>query len=283
MIDPTMDLSPYKLLILGDDIPVDKDLQKKIQTFADNGGKVLMTGSSGLCKKDGFVFDIGAKWIGTSMNYGGDFVLPTDDLQASFVSDPLFMYQPAEKIQLQDGTSLGQVYEPYFQRTRTKFFGHVNAPSKPEPEKHVAGVQKGNFTYFAFPIFKCFQEVGALAVIEIIENLINKALGEDRIIKTNMPHGGRLTVRHQQTHNRDIVYLLYATPVARGQFRGKTIQPIHDLVPLHDTTVDMRVTSDVKSVKLIPCGTAVDYTQKGDSIHFTVDKFSICQMVEIQY
>ena len=63
---------------------------------------------------------------------------------------------PAEKIRVTDGTSLGEVFEPYFDRAPRHFSGHVNAASKPDASGFAAGVQKGGFTYLSFPIFSCY-------------------------------------------------------------------------------------------------------------------------------
>ena len=92
--------------------------------FVAVGGKVLLTGKSGIDHESGFVFDVGAEWNGTSDNRGGDDVLPVASLRADFVNDPLFMYQPAEKITLTDGASLGE-------RRRALFRPHAAAFLRP--------------------------------------------------------------------------------------------------------------------------------------------------------
>ena len=129
-------------------------------------------------------------------NRGGDYVLPVASLRADFVNDPLFMYQPAEKIRLTDGTSLGEVYEPYFDRTPRHFSGHINTPSKPDASAFAAGSSKGSFTYFAFPIFSCYHQVGSVAMLEIAEKLIANSLGGKRLVTTSLAarrprHGSR--------------------------------------------------------------------------------------------
>jgi len=49
---------------------------------------------SGIDPNAGFVLDVGGVWEGTSPNTQGDYLLPTPELQASFVQDPLFMCLP---------------------------------------------------------------------------------------------------------------------------------------------------------------------------------------------
>jgi hypothetical protein len=214
---------------------------------------------------------------------GGDYLLPIEALRADGVNDPLFMYQPSELISVTDGASLGQVYEPYFDRRPQHFSGHVNAASKPDASAYAAGVAKGGFTYLAHPIFSCYHQAGAVAMLEIAEKAIRQALGEDRLVTTNLPRAGRVTVRHQAAGKRDIVHLLHATPALRGNLHGKNVQPIQDLLTLHDIAVTLRASGQVTTVKLVPEGTELRFTQSGDSIGFTVPTVRGHQMVEVAY
>ena len=90
VIDMDSDLDCCKLVILPDLIEVDDALKSRIDAYVAKGGRVLLTGKSGL--RDGApLFDAGAEWQGTSDMTGGDFLLPAADLRAADVHDPLFM------------------------------------------------------------------------------------------------------------------------------------------------------------------------------------------------
>jgi hypothetical protein len=283
VVDLDSDLVGYRLLILPDAIKVDSELQAKVEAFVAGGGRVLLTGASGIDPKRGFVFDLGAEWQGTSGNAGGDFLLPVESLQADFVHDPLFMYQPAERIRLDGGQSLGDVYEPYFDRTPRHFSGHVNAPSKPEPSGVAAGVAKGSYTYLSFPIFSCYHQVGTVAMLEIAERLIEFALRRERMVTTTLPRAGRVTVRSQEAMNRDVVHLLHATPALRGTTRGAPVQPIQDLITLRDIGVAVEARRRASAVRVVPSGDELAFTQNGDRVAFTVPSLTGHQMVEIAY
>ena len=84
-------------------------------------------------------------------NRGGDYVLPVASLRADFVNDPLFMYQPAEKIRLTDGTSLGEVYEPYFDRTPRHFSGHINTAEPARRQRIRRRFEQGQLHLFRLP------------------------------------------------------------------------------------------------------------------------------------
>ena len=282
VIDLASDLEGYKLVILPDVIAVDDALKAKIDTYVARGGRVLLTGKSGL-RGGKFLFDVGADWQGTSGMAGGDFLLPDLALRAEAVNDPLFMYLPSEQIKVTNGTSLGQVFDPYFDRTPRHFSGHVNAPSQPTPNGFAAGVSHGGLTYLAHPIFSCYHKAGAVAMLEIAENAIRAALGSPRTVTTTLPRAGRVTVRHQASHNRDVVHLLHATPALRGNLRGSNIQPIQDLITLGDIGVDLGVTGPVKAVALAPEGTPIPHTVANGRLQFTVPSVRGHQIVEVIY
>lgn len=55
----------------------------------------------------------------------------------------------------------------------------------------------------------------------------------------------------------------YAAP------RGALVQPIQDIVRLHDIEVSVAVQRDVKSVQLVPSGKGLDFTQRAGRAEFT--------------
>jgi hypothetical protein len=283
VVDLESNYSQYRLLILPDAVKVNPNLRAKVEKYVAGGGKVLLTGRSGIDGANGFVFDVGAKWEGTSLNGGGDYVLPTEPLRAGFVNDPLFMYQPAEQATIAGGKSLGEVYEPYFDRTPRHFSGHIHAPSKPEPSGYTAGSSKAGFTWFAFPIFSCYHQAGSVAMLEVAEKLIAAAMGAERMIVTSLPRAGRVTLRSQPGQKRDVLHLLHATPALRGTTRGAPVQPIQDLVTLHDIKVSVAAPGDVKSVRLVPSGKGLDFNQKNGRVELTVPRLTGHEMVEIAY
>ncbi|MEP5065250.1 hypothetical protein, partial [Roseibium sp.] len=225
------------------------------------------------------LFDTGARWLGRSANDGGDYVLPIEDLRSSFVSNPLFMYGAAEKLEITDGESLGEIYEPYFNRTPRQFSGHVNTPPKLDPEVHVAGSEKGSFVQYAFPIFSIYQRVGAVAMLEIAENLIRRALATPKVLEVGLPRAGRATLRRQ--NGREILHLLYANPVLRGHLHGNPVQPIQDLIDLSDVAVSVAVDRPIGGVKSVPEGTNIDFEVKDGRVSFSVPRVRGHQMVEI--
>jgi hypothetical protein len=283
VVDTESDFSRYRLLVLPDRIAVGPALKTKIDAYVAGGGRVLLTGRSGIDERKGFLFDVGADWMGTSNMTGGDYLVPVEPLRAESIADPLFMYEPSEQITLSDGQGLGYVFDPYMDRTPRHFSGHVNAPSKPEPNGFAAGSTKGAYTYFAHPIFSCYHRVGAVAMLEIAEKLVALALGRAPMVYAGLPRAGRVTVRRQQAQNRDVVHLLYATPALRGNISGNAIQPIQDLTELSNVAVELEVDHEVKNVSLVPEGTSIPFTNAVNRISFTVPRLRGHQMISVDY
>jgi len=283
LLDLESDFAKYRLLILPDVIQVSPKLKSKVAAFAKAGGRVLLTGTSGVDPAKGFVFDVGAKWMGHSPYHEGDFLLPVEKLRASFVDDPLFMYLVAERIKAGKGKSVGDIYDPYFDRAAKHFSGHVNTPSQPDPSGFDAGSENGAFVYFAHPLFTAYKQIGAVAMLEICEKVVLHALGRRRIVETSLPRAGRATLRRQAKEKRDVLHLLYANPALRGSIRGDNVQPIQDVVTLRDIEVSIEAKGKVRSVKLAPEGKALNFRQKDGRVSFTVPALTGHQAVEIGF
>ena len=283
VLDRESDFSLYRLIILPDAVTVDADLQRRLIGYEAAGGRVLMTGKSGLTPDGQVAFDVGAIWVGTSDMQGGDYLLPIPELRADAINDPLFMYLPSERISLTAGQTLGNVFDPYFDRTPRHFSGHVNAPSQPDPTGYAAGVQKGGFTWLAHPIFSCYHTAGAVAMLEIAEKVIAQALGRPKMIATGLPRAGRATARYSGRRHSDVLHLLHATPALRGTLGGQPIQPVQDLVTLHDIAVSVETHGKVRSVTLVPEGSELAFTAGDVRVAFTTPYVRGHQIVEISY
>jgi hypothetical protein len=283
VLDTESDFSPYRLVILPDAVTVGPELKQKIEAYVAQGGRVLLTGLSGIDPERGFVFDFGATWKGASPFQTGDYLLPREDLRAPAINDPLFMYESSQRIEAEPGASLGDIYDPYFDRTRRRFSGHINTPNQPDPSGFASGSQKGGYTYAAHQLFSIYKRIGSVPMLGIIEQLIAHALGAPRTILSGLPRSGRATLRHQAAQKRDVLHLLQANPVLRGSINKDNVQPIQDLITLTAIDVSVAVPGPVRGVRLVPSGEALTFRVEGGRVAFTVPELRGHQMVEIAY
>jgi hypothetical protein len=281
VLDTESDFAPYRLLVLPDQVRLSGALLDKVKAYLAGGGRVFLTGESGLGDSGGYALDVGARSEGVSPMSGGDYGLPVPDLQAEGVSDPLFMYRPSQRLVVTDGTSLGDVHDPYMDRTARHFSGHVNAPSRPEVNGYAFGVEKGPVTLLAHPIFTAYRQVGAMAMLEIAGAAIRRALGRPPMIEAGLPRAGRATLRRLPDGGA-VLHLLHATPALRGNLHGGPVEPIQDLVTLSDIEVEVDAGFLPVAVRLVPDGTDLPFTVAGTRVSFTVPRMRGHGMVVIE-
>ena len=276
VIDTQQDLSAYKVLVLPDGIVVDESLKAKIDTFLAAGGKVLATGESGLNPaRDSFAIDLGAKYIGPS-EFSPSYFRPHWPLanlgEAAFV-----FYGAGHNVELNGGTALGHRENPYFNREFDHFCSHQHAPNAP----HDAGpgvVESKNGIYIAWNVFADYATKGSLALKEVTIYALNRLL-PNKTLTTNLPAQGIVTLTEQPAHNRQVVHLLYASPVKRGD----GVEVIEDLLPIMDTSVVLRLSQTVKRVSLAPQGDPIPFEPGVGVVSFTVPRFECHQMVLVDY
>jgi hypothetical protein len=294
ILDGDMDFSPYRLLILPDDIKISDELKSKLDEYLAGGGKLMLTGQSGV-SEDGehFLFDVGATVEGPNKLFP-DFMLPIYALRAEFVSTPVVVYTQSHRIKVTDGESLGDIYDPYFNRSYDHFCSHQHTPYKPEPSGYDCGVTKGNILYLAHPIFSAYRGYGAVVYKSYAAKAIRKLLGDDLSLTTNMPSTARISINEQPAASRYILHLLYANTINRGgriSLHGGNLtrnpngtEVIEELIPLNHTTFELRLPKPIHAIRLEPQGTDLPYEHtSGGKIRFTIDAFTCHQMVVLDY
>ena len=292
ILDREMDFSRFKLLILPDDIRIDESLHRLLDTYLSKGGRLLLTGESGLWKdREEFAFDLGAEYLGPS-EYSPDFILPRGELRAEFLSSPFVMYLRSHRIRTTSGESLGEVLDPYFNRTYRHFCSHQHTPYRDAPSGFDCGVRRGAITYLAHPVFSLYRTYGAVVYREYISRVIASILADEMTLETNLPSMARVTLNYQEAESRSILHLLFANMVSRGgamTLSGGTvsdsnsgIEIIEDLLPLRNTQVMLRNQPGLKRVTLEPSGIEIPFQQDGPMVRFAVDEFICHQMVSLE-
>lgn len=290
VLDCEMDFSKYRILILPDEVLINSALKTKLDHYLRGGGKLFLTGQSGLSKEnESFLFDIGASWYGQS-EFHVDYVLPSEEYRASFIGSPLIMYLSSQRIKVTNGKSLGQVYDPYFNRNHSHFCSHQHAPARSEPSGFDCGVRTNNIVYLAHKVFSIYRAFGAVAYKEYIINVLRSFLDEP-ILKVDLPSTGRVTLMYQKKHNRYVLHLLYANIINRGGTVGvscvsdksQSVEVIDELLPLYDVNISVRAPSIVKNVVCVTSGENIEFVQKDNYINFVLPKLQCHQMIEINF
>ncbi len=289
LLDRSMDFSPYAAVVLPDDIRFDDELTIKVQAYLDAGGKVFISGESGLrTDSDTFALDVGADWEGTSP-FEPDYVRPREGLRPEGVDAPFVHYRRSQRIRARAGESLGEVYDPWFNRSYAQFSGHQHTPMKDEPSGYDCGVEHGSIVYLAHPVFTAYRAMGHITCRRYVAQALRLLLGDDVPVTTNLPSLGRITVTRQAKQRRWIVHLLFAPIVNRGGkveidagtmiSSGQDTQVIEDFIPLRDVEVSLKLPAPVQRATLEPQGEALPLSLESGCLSFTVPEFTAHQMV----
>ncbi|MBE2205621.1 MAG: hypothetical protein IAE94_14910 [Chthoniobacterales bacterium] len=292
ILDREMDFSRFKLLILPDTVRMDGPLKARLDGYLAQGGRLLLTGESGLWKeRANFAFEIGADYFGPS-EFSPDFILPEASCRADFLTTPVVMYVRSQRIRVTTGESLGRIYDPYFNRDFRHFCSHQHTPFREEPSGFDCGVRKGAVTYLAHPVFTLYRMYGAVAYREYISKVIAAALGTDGTLVTNLPSTARVALNRQKSSGRHILHLLFANTISRGgtmnlsggtvSSSGLTLEVIEELLPLRNTRVALRGMPDVRRVTLEPGGRAIAFSKSDNGVEFTIEEFTCHQMVVLE-
>lgn len=293
VIDPWMDFSTYQMLVLPDDVKVTLELEAKLRDYLAAGGKLLLTGESGIDPERGMLFDVGGE-VGPASEFSPDYVLPIEELRPDFVAKPMVMYQRSRRLTVTDGESLGDIYDPYFNRTWDHFCSHQHAPALPHSSGFACGTRKGNVLYLAHPVFSIYRSFGQVALRQYIGKTLRCLLAEDESLGLrNFPSTARVTLMHQPQERRYVLHLLHAHIVNRGgesdlhggnaAGRQKSYEVIEEFLPLYDIGISLRRDKSIQSVRLEPQGTDLRYQVVGDTLQLALPEMHHHQMIVIRY
>lgn len=271
-IDTETDFSGYKLIILPDRIPLDKELADKLSKFTQNGGKILASGMSALDENGKFLLDFGCQFDGKN-ELVPSYARPRFEID-SLRNSAYLVYSDEYKLKGVTGEVLIDCENQYFNRTPEHFSSHFHTPNNPD-DKAPAAVMGKDGAYIGWDIFNEYATMGSIAVKEMVIKVIDRLLVE-KTISTNLPAQGVVTVTKQG--DRKNVHLLYASPVRRGN----DTEIIEDILPVYETTVKVKCENKPSQVYLAPQGTKIPFDYKDGYVAFTVEKFECHQIVAIE-
>lgn len=274
IIDRDSSFDKYKLLILPDSIRIDKELKARLDSFVSSGGKLLLSGESGLWEdKDKFAVDLGLSYEGVC-EYKPSYMIPDYDCVNGDTA--YVMYSRRHNISAEKGT-LAYAQEPYFNRTPEHFSSHQHTPNNTDTKKP-AVIVTDNTAYISWEIFREYTEKGSFHLKELVLECIRRLLPEPSV-KVNLPDRGVVTLTKQD--NRLITHLLFA----HTSVRGKGVEVIEDILPLYNTSVSVK--ADKKPERVYKAEyeddslkiTELDFSYNDGYVNTVADKFSLHAMI----
>ena len=286
VLDLASDFSLYKALILPDRVRIGDALKAKLDAFLKNGGKILATGESGLWSEEsvssmsgrsGFALDFGARWKGNNA-FRPDFFRPGFEVNNLYPGAYVF-YGEGQCLELAGGTVLGEREDPYFNRDTFHFCSHQHTPSS--GKSGGPGMVEGpDGICFAWNVFEDYATKGSLILRETVLYALHRLLPV-KTLETNLPAQGIVTLMKQPVAQRYVNHILYASPVKRGE----GVEVIEDILPVQNIRVEIRLPDGetVKSVRLVPQGVPISFTQQNGTVSYVVPEVLCHQMVEIGF
>lgn len=282
VLDEMTSWDGYDLVVLPEGYVMTPAKLAKARKFLAGGGKIIAAGSALLDETNTrFALDPGAKLLGRSKGEV-DYLVATGLTPEVAVKSSIVIQGGAYEIKPTTAQVLAERREAYFNRTWEHYCSHQHAPDAPGKASPAAVIGK-QIAYFAHDLFTKYRLHGQPLYRDFFESALRHLLGGKLPVTTNLPTGGRINLMEQTKQRRYVTHLLYAPTSVRGKFRDLNIELIEDLIPLRDTRVALRLPKKVKSVRLVPDGEALGFTQADGVVSFTVPEFTSHQMVELAY
>ena len=240
----SVDLKRFDTIILTGNRCLNAHDAARINRFVKDGGALIVLNESVFGLDDGKpIIDIGADYRGPA-NFKIDYTLPLAPIATEAMTSPFLNYAAAPRFVPTSGTPLGQVFEPYFDRTYGQYCSHQNTPNRPEPAEHVAAVRNGRVICLAHPLGRIYHDHGARLHRDFFLRCLAE-LHRKPMVRSTMPSAGRVSLLHQPQLNRYVLHLLYAPPMQRGR-----CIVIEDQVPLHDVRVTLNLPHRPRCVEM---------------------------------
>jgi hypothetical protein len=260
-----------RLVIVPDQVEVDTELRVKLEEHLEQGGSLLVTGTSGLGADSPRWDALGIEWLGRRPVAPG-YLLIDDDMPDVAEPMPHVIEARGQRIAALEGTeTLLRIGEPYFERTPTSFTSHTYAPLARRTDEP-AVVRKGNAVYCAYPLFRAYLTHGNVVFRKLVGRLVDLLL--EPVLRTDAPTTARLTVLDQSAEgeSRRLVHVLHYPAVRRTDARGGAVEPldmIEDLLPLVDVRVDV-ASMKPERVYLVPSLEEIDFSWVDGRTSFTI-------------
>ena len=278
VVDSQSDFTPYRLLVLPDEIQVNAALAKKLTAYVENGGSLITSYQSGYQNEGTPAFEqLTGVHIEGEAEYSPDFIIPGGVIGEGLPPTEHTMYMKGMALQVINGEVLAGTNVPYFNRTWEHFCSHRHTPSSSEAGKPGI-VKNGRVITFSHPIFRQYEQNAPLWVKKLFLNAV-KMLLPDPVLSVEGPSTVIATVNRQEKEKRDIIHLLHFIP----ERRGRDFDVIEDVIQLTRLPVQLKVDRPVETVRVVPNGDFLHFDVEDGVLRFVNPILSGHCMVEVCY
>ena len=255
-------LDGYKLLILPDDVHISDETAAKIDAYVADGGRILVTGSSGV--KDGKfnVKSICADYVAPA-EYDTRYIRFKDEAFADLPAIDHVLYHPGEQVEAK-GEVLASIVNPYFARTYEHFCSHRQTPPQFDAEDGPAIVKDAHGIYVAFPAFRAYCDYGYVIYRDIIAKCIEE-LYEEPVFRTDLPQLTETTLWEKEEGL--VVHMLNYVI----QKKAKKLDTIEDVYTVLNKKLAVKCDYEPKAVVKLPEKTPVPYIYEDGYVNIKIE------------
>ncbi len=277
-LDAGSDFAPYTVIVLTDGVMVDTALAERLRDYMDNGGKLLISlGRDSYTEYDDYALAdlMGAHYEGPAP-FAPDYLVLAEEIAQNVEPTMHSCELPGARLIVDAGVEvLAYSGAPYFNRTWEHFCSHQYTPmDKPSDEPII--IQNSNVLTLARPLFSEYAESAKRVHKQVIANCLARLLPQAQVGENNLPSTAIITVRQQE--NDLLVHVLHYV----HQRRGRVLDVIEDVIPLHEVDVSIRADHEPKAVRLVPEDQTLEWMYSNGYVNFTVPRVHGYQIVEIE-
>lgn len=292
VLDSRNDFSPYRLLILPDEITLDGALEEKLRRYLAGGGSCLASGRSGLVPEENrFAPEFGVRPAAQHTDLNGapvyerrdernsyaQYLVPGPALANGLEETPYVMYLRGFDVEAEKGTKvLAGLLPSVFDRDYRHFCSHRQSP----PAKGPAApgiVQNGRCVYFSNLVFTQYRGKAPLWCKRLVHNAALRLLGAPLV-----EHGGPSTLlaalNRQEKEGRWALHLLHYIP----ERRCEDLDVIEDVIDLHDLHLSVALPAPVRAVRCQPQRCALPFEMRDGRVRFTLPLLHGHQIIELE-
>lgn len=273
VLDETMALEGYRLVILPDDFTVSPCFREKLERYVRQGGKVLACFHGGMDAENHYAPCLGAEYAGDTAIYP-DFVIAHGPLcDALEPENEYVIYLQGAQIQPKGGQTLLEARAPYFMRSGEHFCSHRYTPSA-KGAGYPAAIGTENTVLFAHPMFGQYRKNAPNWVKKLVAAAIDRLLPQ-RLVRHDGPSTLSAQLLDQKEQGRACLHVLSYIPVRKCA----EIDIVEERTVQRNVRFQVNLDRPIASARLVPENIPLDVADGA----FTVPEINGYQIVELTY
>lgn len=255
----------YKLLILPDHVELSDATAVKIEKFIGQGGKVLMTGTSGFRDGKSQIASMELEWHGKS-SFDVRYLRLKKKFFGGMPEIDHVLYEAGECVSGR-GKVLAEIVNPYFARGYEKFCSHRQSPPELDCSQDVGILEGKGGIYFSFPVFRTYANYGYAIYRDILEKCLCRLL-PDPFFRTDLPAITELTLRG---HKDGYVLHVLNYVIAR---KAKLLDTVEEKFTVCNKVVKVRMEKQPEKVMTIPEQREVPFRFEDGYVEWQIEQAS---------